>query len=136
MLCYIPNQLKFSVWGSETCSVLGQRERARGNRDWSFSEWLHKLPLLPFSRLSLSATPYQREISCVICMVETATQCSTLSITSQAFQPLARKMFSSSYRGCQPRTPSKSMVSWQWSHLPKFLSAQDLSRCNLSKWVV
>jgi hypothetical protein len=66
------------------------------------------------SQFSLSALPYQIEISCVIYMVETATQCSILSITLQTFQPSGRKRFSSSYRRYQLRNCSKSMVSWQW----------------------
>ena len=135
MLSSVIVHLKFSVWGSETCGVTNQRERIRGNGDWSFPKQLFKLSPLPSSQLLLSATPYQREISCVIYMVETATQCSTLSITLQTFQPSGRKMFSSSYRRCQPRTPSKSMVSWWRSDLGRvpprkvlhmFLLAQDL----------
>lgn len=124
MLCSILDQLKFSIWGSDTCGVMGQRESTRGNQAWSFSEQLYKLPSLPSSQLSLSATPYQREISCVIYMVETATQCSTLSITLQTFQPSGRKMFSSSYKRCQPGTPSNSMVSWWWSDFQGSLLGQ------------
>lgn len=45
-------------------------------------------------------------------MVETATQCSTLSIILQTFQPSTRKKSSSCYRRNQPRTSRESMVSW------------------------
>lgn len=135
MLSSVMVHLKFSVWRSETCGVTSQRERIRGNGDWSFLKQLFKLSPLPSSQFLLSAPPYQREISCVIYMVETATQCSTLSITLQTFQPSGRKMFSSSYRRCQRRTPSKSTVSWWRSDLDRvpprtvlhmFLLAQDL----------
>lgn len=41
MLCCIPDQLKCSVWVSETHGV-----RERENQEWSFSEQFYKLPLL------------------------------------------------------------------------------------------
>lgn len=78
-------------------------------------------------------------------MVEIATPCSTLSITLPTFQPSGRKMFSSSYRRYQPRTPSKSKVSWQgmtWASFPlrtivlKETGAEDLFSYDLSGWVV
>lgn len=47
MLCSIPDQLKFSVWGSETCGIVGQRGSKR-NRDWSLSEYyINCLPFHP-----------------------------------------------------------------------------------------
>ena len=43
MLSSVIVHLKFSVWGSETCGVTNQRERIRGNGDWSFPKQLFKL---------------------------------------------------------------------------------------------
>lgn len=149
MLCSILDQLKFSIWGSDTCGVMGQRESTRGNQAWSFSEQLYKLPSLPSSQLSLSATPYQREID-LLCHLHGGDSHSVLySLHHLTNLPALReedvlKLLQKVPARDPQQQHGELMMEWLSGFslrtiLHMFLPAQDLSRCDswdLSGWVI